>query len=59
MTRGERVGLCFFIMASQAQNIQLLYDKLEKIDNPYHWVGSIIIIVIFGIFVWLTGKNDG
>ena len=59
MTKGEKIGLCFFVMASQAQGLQLLYDKLQGNDNPYHWIGSIIVIVIFGVFVWLTGKSNG
>ncbi len=59
MTKGEKFWLCLTIMAIQAQNLQLLYDKLEGVDNPYYWVGSLMVIGFMAIFIWLTGKSDG
>ncbi len=59
MTREEKFWLCIFILASQAQSLQILYDKIEVNNNPYTWVESLIVISVFGIFYHFTGKKSG
>jgi len=58
MTKGEKAWLALLIMANQAHGLQLVYDKLQKYDNPYTWIWTSVVIVIMLVFVYLTGKQD-